>query len=74
MNGIMVESVLVKEYDFNKPLIQKIDSLIDNTIGDCYNKHFHTFDHMCEYDLYFTNIDNNETINFTTSVKSMGLY
>ena len=32
MKGTMNENVFVKEYDFNKPLIQKIDSLIDNSI------------------------------------------
>ena len=74
MNGIMVKYVIVKENDFNKPLIQKIDSLVDNSIRDCYNKYFHTIDHICDYDLNFTNIGNNETINFTISDKSMGLY
>ena len=35
---------------------------------------FHTFDHVCEYYINFTNIGNNETVNFTISDKSMGLY
>ena len=65
---------IVKEYEFENPLIQKIDSLIDNSIRDCHIKYFHTFDHICEYDLNFTNITNNETVNFTISDKSMGLY
>ena len=38
------------------------------------NKYFHTFDHICEYDLNFTNITNNESVNFTISDKSMGMY
>ena len=70
----MNENVIVKESDFNKPLIQKIDSLIDNSIRDCHNNYFHTFDHICEYDLNFTNIGYNERVNFTISDKSMGLY
>ena len=74
MKGITNENVIVKEYDFNKALIEKIDSLIDNSIRDCHNKYFHTFDHICEYDLSFTNFGNNETVNFTISDKSMGLY
>ena len=65
---------VVKEYNFDNPLIQKIDSLIDNSIRDCHKKYFHTFDHICEYDLNFTIITNNETVNFTISDKSMGLY
>ena len=55
-------------------LFKKIDSLIDNSIRDCHNKYFHTFDHICEYDLNFTNITNSETVNFTISDKSMGMY
>ena len=51
-----------------------IDFLIDNSIRDCHNKYFHTFDHVCEYDLIFTNINNNETVNFTISDKNLGMY
>ena len=76
MNGIMNENQLtiVREYEINNPLIQKIDSLIDNSIRDCHHKYFHTFDYVCEYDLNFTNITNNETVNFTISDKTMGMY
>ena len=64
---------IVKEYEFDNPLIQIIDSLIDDCIRDCQNKYFHTFDHICEYDLEFTNITNNETV-ITISDKSIGMY
>ena len=76
MNGIMNENQLhlVKEYIFDNPLIQNIDSLIDNSIRDCHNKYFHTFDHICEYNLSFTNITNNEIVNFTISDKGLNLY
>ena len=76
MNGIMDENQLtiVKEYEFNNPIITKIDSLIDNFITDCHKYYFHTFDHIYEYDLNFTNIGNNETVNFTISDKSMASY
>ena len=76
MDGIMNANQLtfVKEYEFDKPPIQKIDSLIDNSIRDCHLKYFHTFDHECEYDLNFTNFVNNETANFTISDKCMGMY
>ena len=74
MNGMTKENVIVKEYEFDKPLIHKIDSIIDNCIRDCHNKYFHTFDHICEYNLNFTNITNNETVNFLISDKSMGMY
>ena len=74
MNGITKENVIVKEYEIDNPLIQKIDSIIDNCIRDCHNKYFHTFDHICEYNLNFTNITNNETVNFLISDKRMGMY
>ena len=76
MDGIMNDNQLtiVKEDEINNPLIQKIDSLIDNSIRDCNHKYFHTFDYVCEYDLTFTNITNNETVNFTISDKTMGMY
>ena len=76
MNGIMNENQLtiVKQYEFNNPHLHKIDSLIDNSIRDCHNKYFHTFDHICEYDLNFTNISNNEIVNFTISDQIMGMF
>ena len=70
----MNESVIVKEYNFNKPLIQNVDSLIDNSIRDCYKKCFHTFDHICVYDINFENISNNQQVKFTISDKSMFSY
>ena len=76
MNGItnVTQLTIVKEYKFEKPPIQKIDSLIDKSIRDCHSKYFQTFDYVCEYDFNFTNITNNEIVNFTISDKSMGLY
>ena len=65
---------IVKQYEFDNPPFQKIDSLIDNSIRDCHNKYFHTFDHISEFDLIFTNITNNEIVNFTISDKCMGMY
>ena len=60
MDGIMNKNQLtiVKDYKFFNPLLQKIDSIIDNCIRGCHSKYFHTFDHICEYDLNFTNITN----------------
>ena len=48
MNGKTNEIVIVKDYEFNNPVTQKIDSLIDNSVRGCHNKFFHTFDHRCE--------------------------
>ena len=76
MGGIINESELklVKEYKIDNPLIQNINSIISECYRDCHNKYFHTFDFICEYNLNFTNITNNESVNFTISDKNMGMY
>ena len=75
MDGIMNENQLtiVKEYNFDNPLTQKKDCLIDDSIRDCHNKYFHTFDHICEFHLNSTNTSNNESVNFAISDKCMGM-
>ena len=69
-----IEFYLVKEYNFVNPLIKKIDSLIDNSIRDCHKKYFHKFKYRLVYDINFTNITNNESVNFTICDKIMGSY
>ena len=64
----------VKKYGFNKPLIHKIDSLIDNCIRVCHNKCFNTIDHICVYDIKRIKNGNNEVINVIISYKSKGSY
>ena len=70
----MKEKVIFKEYEFDEPLIHTIDSIVDICIRDCHNKYFHTFDHICVYDLKLTNNTKIETIKLTISGKSVGLY
>ena len=70
----MDELTVVKEYEFNNPLIQNINSLIDKSYRDCHNIFYHTFEYECVYDLNFTNITNNESVNFTISGKNLNLY
>ena len=65
---------IVNEYEFDKPLIQKIDSIIDNCYRDCYSKNYQTFEYQCDYDVKLTNITNNEISNITVSDKSIGLF
>ena len=71
MNGITNENELtvVKEYEFENPPIQNIDSIIDKCYRDCHNNYYHTFEYECVYDLNFTN-----DINFTISGKNLGVY
>ena len=49
----MIENELyvVKEYNFDNPLITKVDSIIDSCYRDCHNKFFHTFKYECIYDI-----------------------
>ena len=76
MDVIMNENQLtiVIEYEVDKPLVQKIESIIDNSIGDCHVKSFHTFDHICAYYIQPANKGNNEIVNKTISDKSKNLY
>ena len=63
--------MLIKEIEFDNLPIQKIDALIDKSIRGFHEKYFNTFDHICEFNLNFTNTSNNETVNFTISDKSI---
>ena len=70
----MNENVIFKKYEFDKPVVQKIDSIIDNCIRDCNYKYFHRFDHICENNIPLTNTTDNEIVNFTISAKIMVSY
>ena len=74
MNGMLDENSIVKKYEFDKPPIQTIDSITDDCIRDCHHKYFHSFDHICVYDIVFRKIGNHETVIVTISDKSMVLY
>ena len=49
MNGIINanELTIVKKYEFENPLIQNIDSIINKCYRDCHYKYFHTFNYEC---------------------------
>ena len=76
MNGTMNENQLtiVKEYEFDNPLIDKIDFIIDGCYRERHNKSFHTFKYVCIQDIKLTNITNNEISNIKISEESLGLY
>ena len=50
----MNENVIVEDYEFINPHLEKIDSSIDKSIRDCHNKLIHTFGQLCLYDYNFT--------------------
>ena len=77
MNALINENelMIVKKYEYNTPVITEIDFIIDKSIRDCYSKYFHdSFNIDYEYDLNFTNITNNELVNYKVSDKSMDMY
>ena len=74
MNGIMNENQLTiaKEYDFNKPDIHEIEYLLDDIMKDSRNKYFtYTLEYRLVHDIIFTNISNDEEVNFTITRRSM---
>ena len=77
MNDLINENelMIVKKYEYNTPVITEIDFIIDKSIRDCYSKYFHdSFDIDYGYDLNFTNITNNESVNFKIFDKSTDMY
>ena len=56
---------VVKENEFDKPRVHKIDSIIDNCNRNCHIKYFHTFENKRVYDIKLTNNANNGTVNLT---------
>ena len=71
MNGLLNESTVVKEYDFIKSDIHKIDHLLDDLFKNCRNKYFHTFEYRLVCDIKFTNVSDNEEVSFTITHRSM---
>ena len=74
MNGKTNGNVTVKEFEFDKLLIQKLVSIFDICIRNCHYKYFLTFDHICVYDNKLTNITNKKMFKIAISGKSMYLY
>ena len=62
---LLLKSAVVKKYDFDKLDIHEIDYLPDDNFKGCRINYFHTFEYRVVYDIKFTNISNNEEINFT---------
>ena len=69
MNNLINENELkvVKIYEYDEININEIDSLFEKSYRDCCHKYFKDFKNICEYDLNFTNIGNNEIVNFKIS-------
>ena len=56
---------ILEEYEFDKSLIHKMDSIVDKSNKDCQNKNFQTLDYKCIYNIKLTNFGNFEIVNLT---------
>ena len=76
MSGIIngIELTVVKIYEFENPLIQNVDAIINKCHRDCHYKYFHTFNYECVYDINFKSITNNEIVNLTIVGRHIGVY
>ena len=72
MDGITNKNQLaiVKEYEYDSPDINEIDSILDYVIKDCRNKYFHTFEYKLIYNLKLLNISNHDQVNLSITHKS----
>ena len=50
-------SVVVKEFEYIGPDIERTDLIINNCARDCFKKYFHTFKHRCICNIEITNGD-----------------
>ena len=73
MDGIfnVNQLTLVKEKEIDEPDIHEIAYKLDDIIKDCRNKYFHTFEYRLVYEIRFTNISENEEVNFMITRRSM---
>ena len=44
-------SILVKEYEINKPNHNELDRVVARAYINCRNEYFHTFKYVCVYDI-----------------------
>ena len=69
-----IQFAFVKDYDFIKPDMQKVDSITNSCISDCQNEHFHRFENKCVLNFQLKKIADNEIVHFTIADKEMNWY
>ena len=67
-------STIVKEYEFDKPLLHERHSVIDEVIRGFHNNYLHKFKYECIYISKLIKTGAIDPINLTISGKSMDLY
>ena len=53
---------VVKEYEFTGPEFDKVCYILNDTIKDCKNKHFQSFEYRHLYDISLTNMENEQEV------------
>ena len=51
-----------REFEFNKPEIDKKNYIFNDKINDCRNEKFHSFECRCVFDTKFINMETNEKL------------
>ena len=53
---------VVKEYEFNKPDIDSVNYIFNDTIKECRKNYFLSFEFRCVYDIKLSKIRNSEEV------------
>ena len=53
---------VVEEYEFNKPEIDGVNYIPNDTIKNSRNKKIRTFEYRCVYDIRLSKLENNEEV------------
>ena len=64
-------SSAVKDYEIFKSDIDVLKYLLNDTIKDCRNKYFLSFEYRCLYDKNFTNMENNGQVILKITLENM---
>ena len=51
-----------EDYEVITPEIDKVNFMFNDTIKDCVNKHFHSFEYRYVYNITFIKTENNEDV------------
>ena len=60
-----------EEHEFVRPEHDEVNYILNDTIKDCRNKYFHSFDYRCVYDNKFTNMEKSEKIILSITLEYM---
>ena len=59
---------VVKEYEFYNPDLYEVNYILNNTLKDCKNIFFQSFENRCIFDIKFKNMENIEEVILTITI------